>query len=91
MANPGTYRFAEVAGYRKTIEEAGAALLSGTCAGLLNGKVINDGVPKVWAMDAAKQDYYITGHCHPESVRVRYGTMEECIDAAVTGKWRGEF
>lgn len=91
MANPGTYRFAEMAGYRKTIEDAGASLLSGSCAGLLNGKVINDGYPKVFAMDAAKQDYYITGHCHPENVQVRYGTMEDCIDAAVTGKWRGEF
>ncbi|MBN2239861.1 MAG: DUF521 domain-containing protein [Dehalococcoidales bacterium] len=91
MANPGTYRFAEMAGYRKTIEDAGAKLLSGTCPGLLNGKVLNEGYPEVFAMDAAKQDFYITGHCHPEKVQVRYERMEDCIDAALTGTWRGEW
>ena len=91
MANPGVYGFAEMAGYRKTIEDSGALLLSGTCAGLLSGEVQAEGYPKVWAMDAAKQDYYITGHCHPAEVQVRYGTMEDCIDAAITGKWRGEW
>ena len=56
------------------------------------GRVVpGGGVPKVMAMDATKQDYYITGHCHPEKVQVRYGTMEDCIDAAVTGKWTAEW
>lgn len=92
MTNPPTYKMAEIAGYRKVIEGAGAKLLSGTCPGLLMGRVTPDGsYPKVWAMDAAKQDYYITGHCHPEKVQVRYGTTEDCVNAAVTGKWEGEW
>jgi predicted aconitase len=92
MTNPPTWKMADMAGYRKKIEDAGALLLSGTCPGLLVGKVMPpSGYPKVFAMDACKQDYYITGHCHPEKVQVRYGTMEDCIEAAVTGKWKGEW
>ena len=50
-----------------------------------------DGKPDVMATDACKQDYYMTGHCHPHHTEVRYGTMEDCIDAAVTGRWHGEW
>lgn len=92
MTNPGTYPLADLAGYRKKIEDAGGLLLSGACPGLLNGKVVPpDRYPEVIATDAAKQDYYITGHCHPHKVQVRYGTMEDCVDAAITGKWKGEW
>ncbi|MEE8414039.1 MAG: aconitase X catalytic domain-containing protein [Dehalococcoidales bacterium] len=92
MTNPGTYPLAVLAGYRKKIEDAGALLLSGSCPGLLRGIVMPpDGYPRVVAMDAAKQDYYMTGHCHPNKVQIRYGTTEDCIDAAITGKWKGEW
>ncbi|MFC2038256.1 aconitase X [Chloroflexota bacterium] len=92
MTNPGSYPLAELAGYRKKIEDAGGLLLSGACPGLLSGVVVPpDGYPNVVAMDAAKQDFYMTGHCHPHDVQVRYGTMEDCVNAAVTGKWRGEW
>jgi len=92
MTNPQTYHLADMAGYRKKIEDAGALLLSGSCPGLLLGKVMPpSGIPKIMAMDATKQDFYITGHCHPENTQVRYGTMEDCVDAAVTGKWKAEW
>ena len=92
MTNPPTYQVADLAGYRKKIEDAGGMLLSGACPGLLRGLVMPLAeVPKVMATDAAKQDYYITGHCHPKKVQVRYGTMEDCVDAAITGKWKGEW
>jgi predicted aconitase len=92
MTNPQTYKLAEQAGYREAIEDAGATLLSGVCAGMLYGVVMPpDGKPDVMATDACKQDYYMTGHCHPHHTEVRYGTMEDCIDAAVTGRWRGEW
>jgi hypothetical protein len=92
MTNPQTWKMADLAGYRQVIEDAGGLLLSGTCPGLLLGKTVPPAnAAKVWAMDATKQDYYITGHCHPEKVQVRYGTMEDCINAAVTGKWQGEW
>jgi predicted aconitase len=100
MTNPPTYKTADMAGYRRKIEDAGGLLLSGTCPGLLMGKVmapsgnpegVHSGVPKVAAMDACKQDYYFTGHCYPEKVQVRYGSMQDCLKAAVTGKWQGEW
>ncbi|HSW56891.1 MAG TPA: aconitase X [Dehalococcoidales bacterium] len=92
MTNPQTYKLADQAGYRKTIEDAGATLLSGVCAGMLYGVVMPpDGKPNVMATDACKQDYYMTGHCHPHHCEVRYGTMEDCINAAVTGRWQGEW
>jgi hypothetical protein len=46
---------------------------------------------KVIATDAAKQDYYITGVVYPKKLQVRYGTMEDCIQAAIGGKWKGEW
>jgi predicted aconitase len=92
MTSTPVFKLAEMAGYRKMIEDAGALLLSGSCPGLLNGKIgPQASVPKVIAMDACKQDFYITGHCYPHKVQVRYGTMEDCINAAVTGKWQGEW
>ncbi len=92
MTTPGAYRLAELAGYRKKIEDSGATLLSGACPGIVRGRVMpGDECPNVVALDAAKQDYYLTGHCHPHKVQVRYGTTEDCVEAAVTGKWRGEW
>jgi predicted aconitase len=92
MTNPQTYKLADQAGYRKKIEDAGATLYSGVCADMLYGVVMPpNGKPNVVAMDACKQDYYMTGHCHPHHCDVRYGTMEDCIDAAVTGRWHGEW
>jgi predicted aconitase len=88
MTNPLTFKAAEMAGYRATIENAGGVLLSGACAGLLNGEMPP---AAVMATDAAKQNYYITGIVHPKKLEVWYGTTEDCIDAAVTGKWRGEW
>jgi len=75
-------------GYRQIIKKAGAVLLDGACA------VVSTGVPPgtdVMAVDACKQDYYITGGYYPNKLEVWYGTMEDCIDAAVTGKWRGKW
>jgi predicted aconitase len=88
MTNPLTFKAAEMMGLRDTIQEAGGTLLSGACCGLLNGEMPPTAV---MATDAAKQDYYITGVVHPRKLEVRYGTTEDCIDAAISGKWRGEW
>ncbi len=70
------------------IRNTGGTLLSGRCPGLLMGEMPGGAV---MATDAAKQDYYITGFKHPEKFEVWYGTTEDCIDSAVTGKWKGEW
>jgi len=88
MTNPLTYKAAELAGYKDMIEKAGGILLSGACPGLLLGKMPP---ASVMATDSIKQDYYITGFRYKDKLQVRYGTTEDCIDAAITGKWRGEW
>jgi len=88
MTNPLTFKAAEMMGLKDTIQKAGGVLLSGTCCGLLMGEMPPSAV---MATDAAKQDYYITGIVYPKKLEVWYGTTEDCIEAAITGKWRGEW
>jgi predicted aconitase len=82
-----SFRIAEMVGYRDQIKKAGGVLVAGHCA-------CQTGVPpntKVMATDSAKQCYYISGSEHPKKLQVWYGTAEECIEAAVTGKWKGKW
>lgn len=88
MTNPLTFKAAEMMGLKDTIQDAGGTLLSGACCGLLMGEMPPCAV---MATDAAKQDYYITGTVYPKKLEVWYGTTEDCIEAALTGKWRGEW
>jgi len=88
VTNPLTYKAAMDMGLKDTIHKAGGVLLSGACCGLLAGEMPE---ANVMATDAAKQDYYITGIVYPKKLQVRYGTMEDCVQAAVTGKWKGEW
>jgi predicted aconitase len=88
MTNPLTYKAAQLMGLDVIIEKAGGTLLSGSCPGLLMGEMPPS---TVIATDAAKQDYYITGVVYPKKLEVWYGTTEDCIEAAITGKWKGEW
>ena len=86
MSAPWLYDVAKNLGYVKTFEDAGAHLMTGTCLAAMGN--VPDGV-KTLAVDSAKQSYYITG-CYPdEPLGVCYGSQDDCIDAALTGKWRG--
>jgi predicted aconitase len=42
---------------------------------------------KVFATDSAKQAHYLPAIL---GIEAWFGTLEECIDAAVTGRWNGE-
>jgi predicted aconitase len=88
MTNPMIYRVAELMGLKDIIKKAGANLMSGACPGLLAGEMPPG---SVIATDAGKQDYYITGIVHPKNLEVWYGTAEDCMDAALTGKWNGQW
>lgn len=71
-------------GYTKTIEDAGGVMLTDTCSAM--SAAVPKGT-KVAATDSAKQTHYlpaITG------VEAWFGSTADCIDAAVTGKWKGE-
>lgn len=74
---------AEASGYGEAIRAAGGQLLSDTCPAI--SRIVPKGT-KVVATDSAKQAHYlpaITG------VQCWFGTVEDCVDAAVTGHWNG--
>ena len=75
---------AEQNGYARALEDAGALLMSDTCPAI--GQFLPKGT-RVIATDSAKQVHYL-----PAIMNVQgwFGTLEECVDAAVTGTWRGE-
>jgi predicted aconitase len=90
MTNPWLYDVAKNQGYLKVFQDAGAYLMSGTCPAAMGA--VPEGVRNL-AVDSAKQAYYITG-CYPDDdnrLQVCYGSTDDCIDAALTGKWHGEW
>ena len=90
MTNPWLYDAAVQMGYVKDLAAAGVTLMSGACFAAMGA--VPEGVRCI-AVDTAKQANYITG-CYPDSegrIQVCYGTTDDCIDAALTGRWRGEW
>ena len=90
MTAPWLYNVAKEQGFVDAFEKAGASLMSGACLAALGA--IPDGVRNV-AVDSAKQAFYVTG-CYPDDdnrLQVCYGSQDDCLDAALTGKWRGEW
>jgi predicted aconitase len=89
MTAPPLYHTATQMGYKQIFENAGAVFVSGTCPAAIGG--VPDGVHAL-AVDAAKQAYYISGLFPDDyTLDVFYGTQDDCIDAALTGKWHGEW
>ncbi len=71
-------------GYVKILEDAGAMLMSDTCSAI--GQFLPKGT-RVVATDSAKQVHYLPAIM---SIQGWFGTLDECVDAALTGRWRGE-
>lgn len=70
-------------GFQKIIEDFGGLLMKDCCPAL--GRFKPKGA-KVMVTDSAKQAHYlpnITG------IEAWYGSLDDCVDAAVTGKWSG--
>lgn len=75
---------ADANGYTRILREAGAWLMTDTCSAI--SQAIPPGT-KVAALDSAKQVHYLPAMMGIEGW---FGTTDECIDAACTGKWRGK-
>lgn len=74
---------ADRSGYTKMIEDAGGHILSDSCPAI--SRMMPRGT-RVVATDSAKQAHYlpaITG------VQTWFGSLKDCIDAALTGHWTG--
>ena len=71
-------------GYTRAIEAAGGHVMTDTCSAV--GRMMPEGT-KVVALDSAKQVHYLPAIM---GIEAWFGTTEECIDAAVTGRWSGD-
>jgi predicted aconitase len=74
---------AEREGVVEAIHRAGGNVLTDTCSAI--GNAVPPGT-RVVALDSAKQAHYLPAMM---GIEAWYGTTAECIDAAVTGRWRG--
>ena len=72
-------------GYTDIIRKAGALLLADACP-LLTKNLFPEGT-RIVATDSAKQAHYTPG---VTGLDAWFGSMEDCIDCAISGKWRGE-
>jgi predicted aconitase len=70
-------------GWTATIERAGGRVLTDSCPAM--SRVAPAGT-EVFATDSAKQAHYLPAIL---GIEAWFGTTEECVDAAVTGRWRG--
>ncbi|MHA1298217.1 MAG: aconitase X [Candidatus Helarchaeota archaeon] len=71
-------------GFGKMIENAGGKLMCDTCPAITRSKPVNI---DVMACDSPKQIHYYTAEF--PKLKTWFGTVEECIDAAITGIWGG--
>jgi predicted aconitase len=75
---------AEQEGIVQKIRAAGGVVLTDTCSAI--GQAVPPGT-KVVALDSAKQTHYLPAIM---GIQAWFGTTSDCIDAAITGRWRGE-
>ncbi len=85
VMTPGALRtMADRNGYTRIITAAGGHVLTDSCPAM--SKAAPPGT-RVFATDSAKQAHYLPAIL---GIEAWFGTLDECIDAAVTGRWRGE-
>ena len=70
-------------GWTETLTKAGAKLMSDSCVAL--SRVSPEGVKTV-ATDSCKQAHYLPA---THGYGTWFGTVEECIESAVAGRWQG--
>lgn len=67
------------------LEAAGARLMTDSCSAM--SRAAPKGA-RVAAFDSAKQAHYLPAIL---GVQAWYGSVDECVDAACTGRWQGRF
>ncbi len=69
-------------GYVQTIEAAGGEVVADTCAVVAPMRMLD---VRTMATNAGKMACYAPMH---SGVKMRFGDVDRCLDAAITGKWR---
>jgi predicted aconitase len=72
-------------GTTRILEQAGARLMTDSCSAM--SRAVPKGT-RVAAFDSAKQAHYLPAIL---GVQAWYGGVDECIDAACSGRWMGKF
>jgi len=80
------YALAERAGYVDAIEKAGGTVITGGCVGPGLEGPLREGVNVVATNSARAAHYIVRGGGNP--IAAKYGSTKDCIDSALTGKWR---
>jgi predicted aconitase len=74
---------ADAQGLTQIIQGAGALLMTDTCSAI--GQTMPKGT-RVVALDSAKQAHYLPAIM---GIEAWFGTTQDCINAALTGRWTG--
>jgi len=85
----GIYTLAKRMGYVDTIKKAGGLVLTDTCITQMSALEVN---VKTSATDSAKAAYYqprALARAGGVGMEMLYGSTEQCIAAAIKGKWGG--
>jgi len=72
------------AGYVATIEAAGGRVVADTCLVVAPMDALGF---RTLATNSAKMAFYTPSH---SGLQVRFGPLEQCLDAALTGRWKCE-
>jgi predicted aconitase len=75
---------ADRSGYTEIIERSGARVLGDSCPAMSRAAPTGT---RVFATDSAKQAHYLPAIL---GIEAWFGSLDDCIDAAVTGRWRGD-
>jgi predicted aconitase len=74
---------ADLNGYTRVIQDAGGLVMTDTCSAI--SRAVPKGT-KVVALDSAKQAHYLPAMV---GVEAWFGSTEDCIQAALNGRWNG--
>jgi len=74
---------ADRSGYTEVIERAGGRVLADSCPAMSRAAPAGT---RVFATDSAKQAHYLPAIL---GIEAWFGTLDECVDAAITGRWNG--
>ena len=74
---------ADAKGLTKAITDSGVLVMTDTCSAI--GRIMPKGT-KVVALDSAKQAHYLPPMM---GIQAWFGTTEDCVNAALTGRWNG--
>lgn len=75
---------ADRSGYTEVIERAGGRVLTDSCPAMSRSAPPGT---RVFATDSAKQAHYLPAIL---GIEAWFGTLADCVEAAVTGRWAGE-